>query len=304
MAEQPKQQCPICGWDAKRTGVPERDAFVADCGRCGRYVVTGVLLNASVPEADKPLLPYLAAHTRQANLQGAVVELTTDNWRDLARGHQGRPVNQKSLAILQDLAKRSRWPGDKVQLFYADSAPLFDAASDDEVGYLVDHLIRLKQVRSVAPLGGGRELIVEPEGWTRMEPPSGGGIPGRCFVAMSFHESLASAYVNGIRPAVAECGFTPVRIDLVEHNEKICDKILAEIRLAQFVVADFTLHRAGVYFESGFAMGLGRPVIWTCRKDQLAEAHFDTRQYNHIEWETPAGLRQKLTDRIRAIIPR
>jgi hypothetical protein len=67
-------------------------------------------------------------------------------------------------------------------------------------------------------------------------------------------------------------------VDLVEHNEKI--------------------------FESGFAMGLGRPVVWTCRKDELAKAHFDTRQYNHIDWETPQELRKKLTDRIRAIIPR
>lgn len=121
---------------------------------------------------------------------------------------------------------------------------------------------------------------------------------------MSFDKSLDSAYADGIKPAVTDCGFTPVRVDLVEHNEKICDKILAEIRLAQFVVADFTLHRAGVYFESGFAMGLGRPVIWTCRKDQLGEAHFDTRQYNHIDWESPAELRRKLADRIRAIIPR
>lgn len=256
----------------------ERDAHEVDCGRCGRYIATGVLLNSPVADADKPLMPYLAAHTRQANLQGAVVELTTANWRDLARGHQGTPVNQKSLAILQHLVTRSRWPGDKVELFYERSAPLFDAATADEVGYLIDHLTRLKQVRSMAPLSGGRELIVEPEGWARLEPASGGGIPGRCFVAMSFDKSLDAVYVDGIKPAVTDCSFTPVRVDLVEHNEKI--------------------------FESGFAMGLGRPVVWTCRKDELAKAHFDTRQYNHIDWETPQELRKKLTDRIRAIIPR
>lgn len=304
MGEQPKQQCLLCGWDAKRARVQERDACEVDCGRCGRYIATGVLLNSPVADADKPLMPYLAAHTRQANLQGAVVELTTANWRDLARGHQGTPVNQKSLAILQHVAKRSRWPGDRVELFYESSAPLFDAATADEVGYLVDHLVRLHQLRTTAPLSGGKELVVEPDGWARLEPPTGGGIPGRCFVAMSFDPGLNAAYTDGIQPAVVDCGFTPVRIDLMEHNEKICDKILAEIRLAQFVVADFTLHRQGVYFESGFAMGLGRPVIWTCRKDQLDDAHFDTRQYNHITWETPADLRQKLTDRIRAIVPR
>lgn len=191
-----------------------------------------------------------------------------------------------------------------MELYYQNSAPLFDAASDNEVDFLVNHLFILKQLHHTRDLVGGKEVVLAPEGWARLEPPPGAaGIPGRCFVAMSFHESLNAAYADGIQLGVSECGFTPVRIDRVEHNEKICDKILAEIRLAQFVVADFTLHRAGVYFESGFAMGLGRQVIWTCRKDQLGDAHFDTRQYNHIEWETPAELRKKLADRIRAVIP-
>ncbi len=37
----------------------------------------------------------------------------------------------------------------------------------------------------------------------------------------------------------------------------------------RFMIADFTGHRGGVYFEAGFAHGLGIPVIWTCREDQL-----------------------------------
>ena len=299
-----KGPCPLCGWDAELARAGGRDAFQVDCPRCGRFIVSGTLMSSGFQGDDRALLPYLSAHTRQANEQGAVVELRTDSWRDYARSHQGTPVSQKLLAILEHIARRSRWPGDRVELYYEKSAPLFDAVSENEVGFLVDHLLSRKQLQHGGDLAGGKQVVVTPEGWARLEPPAAGGIPGRCFVAMSFHPSLAVAYTDGIQPAVTESGFTPVRIDLVEHNEKICDKILVEIRLAQFVVADFTLHRAGVYFESGFAMGLGRPVIWTCRKDQLGEAHFDTRQHNHIEWETPAELRKKLGDRIRAIIPR
>ena len=128
-------------------------------------------------------------------------------------------------------------------------------------------------------------------------------IPGRCFVAMSIHPSLDDAYQNGIWLAVKDdCDMDPIRIDLLHHNEKICDKIIAEIRMSQFAIADVTLQRPGVYFEAGFAMGLGRPVIWTCRKDDLANVHFDTRQYNHIVWERPEDLREKVTDRIKATI--
>jgi nucleoside 2-deoxyribosyltransferase len=68
-------------------------------------------------------------------------------------------------------------------------------------------------------------------------------------------------------------------------------------------VADFTGHRGGVYYEAGFALGLGRPVIWTCHKDHLTQAHFDTRQYNHIEWSDSRELRERLRNRILATIP-
>ncbi len=49
-------------------------------------------------------------------------------------------------------------------------------------------------------------------------------------------------------------------------------------------------------------MGLGIPVIWTVRQDQIDQAHFDTRQYNHITYSTPDELKTKLYHRIAATI--
>ena len=94
-----------------------------------------------------------------------------------------------------------------------------------------------------------------------------------------------------------------MRMDLKEHNQKICDAIIAEIRRSRFLVADFTGHRGGVYFEAGYALGLGIPVIWTCREDELADTHFDTRQYNHVVWKNEKDLFEKLKRRIEATIP-
>jgi nucleoside 2-deoxyribosyltransferase len=71
------------------------------------------------------------------------------------------------------------------------------------------------------------------------------------------------------------------------------------------LVADFTCEpdkiRGGVYFEAGFAMGLGIPVFWTVR-DTTKDIHFDTRQYAHIVWKDAADLRKQLADRIAAVI--
>ena len=87
-------------------------------------------------------------------------------------------------------------------------------------------------------------------------------------------------------------------------NEDICDRMLAEIRKAQIVIADFTEHKHGVYFEAGFARALGREVFWTCRQDHLDKTHFDTNHYQHVVWSTPADLRARLSEKILAVVGR
>lgn len=121
-------------------------------------------------------------------------------------------------------------------------------------------------------------------------------------MAMWFHDDLNAAFSEGIAPALKDAGYTAVRVDRVQHNDKIDDKIIAEIRRSGLVIADFTGSRGGVYYEAGFAHGLGLPVIFTVREDDVSRLHFDTRQYNHIVWETPAQLRERLHDRVVATL--
>ncbi len=126
----------------------------------------------------------------------------------------------------------------------------------------------------------------------------------RAFVAMWFDESMNDYYKDGIKKAIEDAGYDPIRIDLKDFNEKICDEIIAEIRRSKFLVADFSGLRSGVFFEAGFAKGLGREVIYTVKeayKKELKE-HFDTRQYNHIVYNSPEDLRKKLYNRICATI--
>ena len=126
------------------------------------------------------------------------------------------------------------------------------------------------------------------------------------FVAMWFHASTNDAWEQGIKPGIEAAGYEPSRIDQKEYVNKIDDEIIAEIRRSRFVVADFTQGEdgasGGVYYEAGFAHGLDIPVIFTCKKNALDKVHFDTRQYNHITWETPEELREKLAARISAVI--
>ena len=67
-------------------------------------------------------------------------------------------------------------------------------------------------------------------------------------------------------------------------------------------MADVTQQRQGVYFEAGFAQGLNIPVIWTVSEKDKDNIHFDTRQFNHIIWQTTEDLKNQLYDFICGII--
>jgi hypothetical protein len=166
----------------------------------------------------------------------------------------------------------------------------------------------LLQQHLLDPVGGGDpppEVKVAVGGWARLEEIERPNIESKqAFVAMWFAKELDSAYRDGILKLEEDTGFRMLRIDTQQFNDKICDHIVAEIRRSRFMIADVTRHRRAVYFEAGYALGLGLQVIWTCREDHLrrAERIFDTRQYNHITWKTPQELREKLKDRILATI--
>lgn len=111
-----------------------------------------------------------------------------------------------------------------------------------------------------------------------------------CFVAMSFAPELSDIYSVGIRPAVEALGYEAVRVDTKPHNEKIDSKIIELIMKSHFIVADFTNQRNGVYYEAGFAKGLGLPVIQTCMNSDFDKMHFDIRSINTLRYDTPSKL--------------
>ena len=128
----------------------------------------------------------------------------------------------------------------------------------------------------------------------------------QAFVAMWFDESMDEAARNGIELGIEDAGYRPYRIDREDYIDKIEDEVIAQIRRSRFLVADFNHGadgaRGSVYYEAGFAHGLGLQVIFTCRKDAMKTLHFDTAHYPHIDWADPAELCERLKKRILAVI--
>ena len=171
-----------------------------------------------------------------------------------------------------------------------------------EVEYLLEYLVEQRWAQRAyeqyyTVTMNGHRVIAE----VRANPDS-----TQVFVAMWFGEALNTVYNRGFAPAILRAGYKPMRIDQKPDVNKIDDEIIAEIRRSRFLVADFTQGedgaRGGVYFEAGFAFGLGIPVVYTCREDAIDKIHFDTRQYHHTAWKDSADLRDKLEKRILALI--
>jgi hypothetical protein len=145
---------------------------------------------------------------------------------------------------------------------------------------------------------------ITPTGWEYLEklkelnPAS-----NQCFVAMWFDDEMKQIYDDAFSKGIEGAGYKPHRVDQRQYNDKIDDEIIAQIRQSRFMVSDFTGHRGGVYYEAGFAKGLGLQVIFTCRKDELDKLHFDIRQYNCIDWQKDQlpDFIKKLANRIESV---
>jgi hypothetical protein len=255
-------------------------------------------------ELQRRNYPYLSAATRKHwEKSRRPLILGTDNWREHEDEQRSIRIPQKLTHLLRLIADRST-PGHAWKVRATFDFPLIAAEHSEELQFYLDDFAERKFLRCLSRANDGDSYQLTVAGWQELEPTKlPAGMPGHCFIAMTFDPSLDDAYSFGIEPAIrADCNFTPHRLDKIEHNEKICDKIIADIRACEFMVADFTKDRGGIYFEAGFAMALDRKVIWTCREEH-EPLHFDTRQYNHIHWSSPEDLRAKLAARIRATIP-
>ncbi len=118
-------------------------------------------------------------------------------------------------------------------------------------------------------------------------------------VAMKFGDDTKPLR-EAIRKGIQEAEYSAIFIDEVQHNDFITPELLKYIRDSKFVVVDLTHKNNGAYFEEGYAMGLGKPVIQLCK--QGTRLHFDIAQKNTIIWASEDDISEQLRNRIVATI--
>lgn len=304
-------------WDA-RAEMPrdsDGDSVYLDSPRAGgKYKITGTASSmlGQLDAKGRALLTTWLCDQRRAGVEYPAITADTIN---LVKTFQPLTSSERIERALLHFNRNVR-VGQTIDIYTSgtrhdqEQERLSAATESLTLGELVAFLQLMEQMQIIVDttkaLGLSRYTPTA-QGWIKIDDlvtrlPS----TSQVFVVMWFNDAVQSAYTDGIEPAIRDSGYRAVRIDQKEHNNKIDDEIIAEIRRSKFVVADFTCEkekvRGGVYYEAGFAQGLGVPVIWTVAKGSLGDVHFDTRQYNHIVWDTPQTLRNQLKARIGAVI--
>lgn len=309
--------CPICiNGEAKVESHPKRDASVVDCPQCGQFTIScsavvnlrnednskrwkisawinefapPVVMAADIDLARASLAPSLR-HRADRMLRWITTEFPAGklfSLADLGRWKAFENSPDASIVIFGGSLVSSRlmpigWNSSIEELEFMVTEVLCD-----EMGLLSskDHLQYRVSPKGFLYLEGRRESL------------SSIG-----FCAMWFSPDVLPLWTEVIEPATRAAGYEPLRIDSKQHNGKIDDEIMASIRASRFVVSDFTGNRGGVYYEAGFAHGLGLPVIFMCREGD--ELHFDVRQYNCIFWrpENLEDTQSQLKNRILATL--
>ncbi len=327
-------ECPIWGTPAERKTITSGDFFEYKSDRAGGlFYITGSAERHAALYCNK----RITAEILRSNLTGVPLRLTS---ADIPEVDDLPPLTviEKYNAFLLILSKHFSQIGSgftKKSIFYGQigrlmqagigSHNLIDGADREEIELFV--ATGVSQGHLVEQQPGSGFYLISFAGWQKIESL---GVSlkesNQIFVAMWFGSAeQTSLYHLAIKPAIELAGYTSVRIDDTQHNAKIDDRIIAEIRKSKAVIVDMTCGlarpignwsrgekvgapRGGVFYEAGFASGLNLPVIWTVKNEQAEienVVHFDVRQFNQIRWtDDLADFSEKLRFRIEATLGR
>jgi hypothetical protein len=200
--------------------------------------------------------------------------------------------------------------------------------------YLYPHDAGVRFIREVAGRGWLKEYRQSPTdtnamsleltlaGWDEHQRRARRGMESETVFVASWGDPILEEATAAIVSAIQNAGLKAVVGVRLASQSRVTEDIEAEIRHARLLIAEFTGARAGVYWEAGFARGLGLPVIYCCHDQESAWSldhpgrgtppmptpvarpwkdllHFDTRQFPHIPWRTPEELRQRVLSKIR-----
>jgi nucleoside 2-deoxyribosyltransferase len=160
---------------------------------------------------------------------------------------------------------------------------------NEEFNYFIAHLLSMGFIGLVAETLQSKMIKLLPKAFDYLENVNKTQESNIGFCAMWFDDRVLPVYEEAMHPAIYNAGYSPFKVNNKEYNDSVIDEIISNIRRSKFLVADLTSvkkagARGGVYFEAGFAKGLGLEVIFTCEEKYLNNTHFDVKGNNILQW--------------------
>jgi nucleoside 2-deoxyribosyltransferase len=128
----------------------------------------------------------------------------------------------------------------------------------------------------------------------------------RCFVIQPFDKGpYDKRYKDVLVPAVTDAGFEPYRVDEDPSVTIPIEDIERGIRDAEICLADITTNNPNIWYEVGFALANGRPVVMICADPRIEPYPFDVRHRQVISYTLHSSsdfekLKTDITMRLRA----
>jgi hypothetical protein len=144
--------------------------------------------------------------------------------------------------------------------------------------------------------------LIEQDTPERLTPISIRGVEsGYAFIAMPMdpEDHTFVDVLDAVKEAARRCGLNAERIDEPQSNERITDRILESIQRAEYVFVDLTNSRPNVFFEAGYAHGIGKIPIYFARQGTRIE--FDLKDYPVLFFRNLKELKGSIEKRIKGL---
>ena len=294
--------CPVCFEPApiKRDDLDIINSV--NCKRCGNFKFKrkefGVIHEKLVDDKDADFKVSYAL--RKITASNPEFLLTHKTYNSLA-SETILPTPPEQLENLIYFLGESNYsdPGKQLDALTEDHISIIGVKSFNSIGYIVESAQDKGLISAFVTSTGGASpnfikivrIRLTMDGWSfYLNLKKGKAESRQAFMAMKFGDSvLDSMYLNHFKTAVKDTGFELKRLDEEQPAGLIDDYLRVEIRKSKFLIADLTHHNNGAYWEAGYAEGLGKKVIYTCRKDIFDDkentTHFDANHHLTVVWE-------------------
>lgn len=306
------EPCPLCHMELMRDMQPVfSDSVSVMCSNCGSYDISrsalAVLKNQPLSVGQAAILSYAM---RRANNRPLV---TTDFINTHLQATSLPDAHDVLNNLLLHVASELGGPGERMDMRAVDLRAVLGTKSSTGVRWAFEQAMGLGLLDGTPAGNINSDDLVQLvdatltiPGWDRVhELMKEAKDSSKAFMAMKFGDpQLDEVFRDHFKPAVKQTGFTLQRLDEEPHAGLIDDRMRLEIRTSRFLVADLSHGNAGAYWEAGYAEGLGRPVIYTCRRDVFDDPqrrpHFDTNHHLTVVWD-PAAI-EEAAEQLKTVI--